>query len=332
MLDNGRREFVTLLGGAAAVWPLAARAQQGERVRRIGVLHGLARDDAEAPLRVSAIEQGLRERGWTQGRNITIEYRWAGAASEAQEHAKALVDSTPDLIVAHSSPVLAALSRETSSIPIVFVVVIDPVGGGYVRSLARPGGNITGFTNYEMTIGGKWLEILKELSPTMKRVALLFNPDTAPFSTFFQQSLTQAASSFAVDSTALVVRDATEIENAMPAFAAGTSAGLIVVPDVTTVRHRHLIISLAARHRLPAIYPFRYFAGDGGLVYYGMDVIEHYRGAAAYIDRILRGADPADLPVQAPTQFELIINLKAAQAIGVEVPALLLARADEVIE
>jgi ABC-type uncharacterized transport system substrate-binding protein len=316
-----RREFISLVGGAAT-WPFSANAQHRERLHRIGVLHGLAETDPE----------GLRENGWVVGRNISIEYRWAADAAQARAYASKLVGEGPEVILGHSTPVVAALSQETTSIPIVFVVVIDPVGGGLVHSLARPGKNITGFTNYEMTIGGKWLEILREMSPGIKRIALLFNPDTAPFSEFFLKSLTDAANTVNIEPLALRARDAAGMASAMDSFAAASSAAMIVVPDITTVRNRRLIIDLAFRHRLPTIYPFRYFANDGGLVYYGMDVLEHYRGAAGYIGRILHGANPAELPVQAPTKYELIINLKTAKALGLEVPPTLLARADEVIE
>jgi len=328
-----RREFITLLGGAAAAaWPAAAWAQQSERMRRIGVLHGFAESDPQAASRVVAIQRGLRELGWMEGRNIRLDYRWAGDASRAQAYAKELVAEAPDAILAHSSPVLAALRHETLTVPIVFVVVVDPVGQGFVPNLARPGGNITGFTNYETTIGGKWLEILKELAPRIARIALLYNPDTAPFFGFFQRSIEEAASSFAVEAITISARDAVEIERAIDAFAVGSNAGVVIVPDVTTVRHRELIINLAAHHRLPTIYSFPYFATSGGLMYYGINVLEQYRGAASYIDRILRGANPGDLPVQAPTKYELIINLKTAKALGLDVPPTLLARADEVIE
>jgi putative ABC transport system substrate-binding protein len=328
-----RREFISLIGGAAAAgWPLVARAQQPERMRRVGVLHGFAESDPQAASRVAALQRELRELGWVEGRNIRLDYRWAGDASQAQAHAKELVAMAPDAILAHATPELVALRQETRTIPIVFVAVIDPVGQGFVSNLARPGENITGFTNYESTIGGKWLEMLKEIAPGIARVALLYNPDTAPFFGFFQHSVEEAASIFAVEAIALRVRDAVEIERAIEAFAIGSNAGIIILPDNTTFRHRDLIIRLAVRHRLPAIYPFRYFATSGGLIYYGIDVLEDYRGAASYIDRILRGANPGDLPIQAPTKFELLINLKTAKALGLEIPPSLLALADEVIE
>ena len=327
-----RRDFITLLGGAAAAWPLVARAQQGERIRRIGVVHGLAESDPQAALRVAALQQGLRDLGWVEGGNIQLTYRWASDASQAQAHAKELVSMAPDAILAHGTPELVALRQETRTIPIVFVVVVDPVGQGFVPNLARPGGNITGFTNYESTIGGKWLEMLKELSPGIRRAALLYNPNTAPFFDFFQRSLEEAGLILAVEAIALRAHDAAEIERAFETFAVGSNAGIIILPDLTTVRHRDLIIKLAARHRLPAIYPFRYFATDGGLIYYGTNVLEDYRGAASYIDRILRGANPGDLAIQAPTKFELIINLKTAKAMGLKIPETFLVRADEVIE
>jgi len=328
-----RRDFITLLGGAAAAWPLAARAQRTERVRRIGMLQPLAADDPEAQLRVSAVNGRLKELGWTDGSNVRIDYRWtSGNTALMRTQAADLVSLTPDVILGASTPVVAALRAETSTIPIVFVQVIDPVAAGFVTSLARPGGNVTGITNFEFTVGGKWLETLKEISPRLVRVAVLYNPKTAPYAGSLLRSIGSAAPSFAVEPTDTPVANAAEIERAIDSFAQMSNSGLLVLPDSTTLLHRDLIIARAAHHRLPAIYPFRYFAINGGLASYGTDAADTHRQAVSYVDRILRGTKPEDLPVQAPIKFELIVNLKAAKALGLEVPPTLLARADEVIE
>jgi putative tryptophan/tyrosine transport system substrate-binding protein len=328
-----RRDFITLLGGAAAAWPLAARAQRTERVRRIGMLQPLAADDPEAQLRVSAVNGRLKELGWTDGSNVRIDYRWtSGNTALMRTQAADLVSLTPDVILGASTPVVAALRAETSTIPIVFVQVIDPVAAGFVTSLARPGGNVTGITNFEFTVGGKWLETLKEISPRLVRVAVLYNPKTAPYAGSLLRSIGSAAPSFAVEPTDTPVANAAEIERAIDSFAQTSNSGLLVLPDSTTLLHRDLIIARAAHHRLPAIYPFRYFAINGGLVSYGTDAADTHRQAVSYVDRILRGTKPEDLPVQAPIKFELIVNLKTAKALGLEVPPTLLARADEVIE
>jgi len=326
-----RREFVILLGGStAAAWPLAARAQN--RLRVVGVLLAMAPDDPEAQLRIKAFEAGLRELGWTEGRNLRLEYRWAvGDATLLRKQATELVGLAPDLILATSTPVLAAL-RQEKTLPIVFVQVTDPIGGGFVPNLARPGGSLTGFTSFEFTIGSKWLEALKHVAPAVTRVALIFNPDTAPFAHLFWQPVEAAAPSVDVEPMQAPVRDIGEIEHTIAAFARHASGGLMVLPDVSTTNHRDLIIALAARHRLPAVYPYRYFATSGGLMSYGSDLADIYRRAASYVDRILKGERPADLPVQAPTKFELVINLKTATALGLDVPPTLLATADEVIE
>jgi putative tryptophan/tyrosine transport system substrate-binding protein len=326
-----RREFVILLGGStAAAWPLAARAQN--RLRVVGVLLAMAPDDPEAQQRIKAFEAGLRELGWTEGRNLRLEYRWAvGDATLLRKQATELVGLAPDLILATSTPVLAAL-RQEKTLPIVFVQVTDPIGGGFVPNLARPGGSLTGFTSFEFTIGSKWLEALKHVAPAVTRVALIFNPDTAPFAHLFWQPVEAAAPSFDVEPMQAPVRDIGEIEHTIAAFARHASGGLMVLPDVSTTNHRDLIIALAARHRLPAVYPYRYFATSGGLMSYGSDLADIYRRAASYVDRILKGAVPGDLPVQAPTKFEFVINLKTANALGLTVPPRWLGRADEVIE
>ena len=328
-----RREFVILLGGgAAAAWPLAARAQQSNRLRVVGVLLAMAPDDPEAQLRIKAFEAGLQELGWTEGRNLRLEYRWAGGdAALLRKQATELVGLAPDLILATSTPVLAAL-RQEKTLPIVFVQVTDPIGGGFVPNLARPGGSLTGFTSFEFTIGSKWLEALKHVAPAVTRVALIFNPDTAPFAHLFWQPVEAAAPSFDIEPMQAPVRDVGEIERTIAAFARNANGGLMVLPDVSTTNHRDLIIALAARHRLPAVYPYRFFAASGGLMSYGSDLADVHRRAASYVDRILKGAVPGDLPVQAPTKFEFVINLKTAKALGLTVPPRWLGRADEVIE
>jgi putative ABC transport system substrate-binding protein len=329
-----RREFITLLGGAAAAWPLAVRAQQGERMRRIGALIGGAETDPESRARVAALREGLEQRGWSEGRNLRIDYRWASADSDRiRAFAAELVATAPEAIFAHTTPATTRLLEATRNIPIVFASVSDPVGDGIVASFARPGGNVTGFTNVEASMGGKWLEILKELSPAVARVGFLFNPATSPGGgSYFLRPFEAAAPLFNVQPISTPVEDVVDIERAVAPLAVGANGGLIVNSDVFTTRHRAAIIAAAARHRVPAIYPFAYFAADGGLAAYGTDVRDLWRRAASYIDRILRGEKPADLPVQAPTKFELVINLKTAKALSLNIPAMLLARADEVIE
>jgi putative tryptophan/tyrosine transport system substrate-binding protein len=328
----GRREFITLLGGAAAAWPLAAHAQ-ADRVPRIGMLQPLAVDDPEAQLRVSAVNGRLKELGWADGSNVHIDYRWtSGSAALMRTQAAELVSLKPDVILGASTPVVAALRNETSTIPIVFVQVIDPVAAGFVTSLARPGGNVTGITNFEFTIGSKWLETLKEISPRLVRVAVLYNPKTAPYAGSLLRSIASAAPSFSLEPTDTPIHDAAEIEHTIDGFAQNPNSGLLVLPDSTTLLHRDLIIARAALRSMPAIYPFRYFALNGGLVSYGTDAADTHRQAVSYIDRILRGTRPEDLPVQAPIKFELVANLKTAKSLGLELPVTLLARADEVIE
>jgi putative ABC transport system substrate-binding protein len=317
-----RRDFIAFVGGAAAVpsmlWPLAARAQQPERMRRIAMLSGLAASDPEAQARVAAFQQGLKELGWTEGRNLHIDFRWStGDAAEMRTFAKELVQLKPALIVGMTTPAVAALVEETKTIPIVFASIVDPVGRGFISNMARPGGNVTGILNFEFSMGGKWLE-------TLKRVA--------PFASSFVRVIEVSALSFAVEPIAAAVHDDAELERTVADFAAKPAGGLIVLPDVFTVGHRDLIIALAARYRLPAVYPLRAFAVSGGLISDSGDPIDIFRRTAFYVDRILRGAKPGDLPVQTPTKFELVINLKTANALGINVPQNLLVRADEVIE
>jgi putative tryptophan/tyrosine transport system substrate-binding protein len=327
-----RRGFITLIGGAAVVWPLAARAQQGERVRRIGVLMHLAADDPEGQRRVAAFLQGLQEAGWAVGRNVDIDVRWAaGEADRNRRYAMEIVALTPDVILTSAPPSIRAMQQATSTVPIVFVLVPDAVGTGIVDSLSRPGGNTTGFTSTELGMPVKWLELLKEIAPKMTRAAVL--RDVADATAIGQFGAVKGtAPSFSVEISAIGVGNAKEIERGITAFAREPNGGLIVLPVPTTVMHRSLIIMLAAQHRLPAVYNSRFFAAEGGLVSYGPNVLDQYRRTAGYVDRILRGTKPADLPVQAPTKYELVINLKTAKALGIEVPPTLLARADEVIE
>jgi ABC-type uncharacterized transport system substrate-binding protein len=329
-----RREFITLLGGAAATWPLAARAQQGERMRRIGVLMGGAEDDVEAQGRVIAFRQELQRLGWIEGRNLRIDYRYAaGDAARAQAHAKELIALLPDGVMAGGSTAMVALGKQTNTIPIVFTNASDPIGSGLVASLARPGGNVTGFTAVELTVGGKYLEMLKEVAPGVARLALVFNPDTVPGGrSQFLRSLEKAAPSIGLRAILAPVRDTAQIDDVGTVLGPEPGGGLVVLNDIFMVTNRKRIIALAARHRLPAVYPVRVYAADGGLMSYGGDTADMGRRAAGYIDRILKGERPAELPVQQPTKFELVINLKTAKALGIEVPPTLLARADEVIE
>jgi putative tryptophan/tyrosine transport system substrate-binding protein len=330
----GRREFITLLGGAAASWPLAARAQQGERMRRIGVLMGYPENDLEGPAFFAAFREGLEKHGWVKDRNIRFDTRWATPeeAEARQRFAKELVALQPDLILSSVTPTTAALLQQTRTIPIVFATVSDPVGSGFVASLARPGGNVTGFQSMVGSLAGKWLELLKEIAPRVARVAMLFNPAVAPYAETFLNPFKAAASSFAVEAIAAPVRDMSELESVVAAQARAPNGGLIVMPDTFTDVHRAEITSLAARSGLPAVYPRRIFTELGGLLSYGIDQLDSYRRAATYADRILKGAKPSELPVQAPVKFELVINLKTAKALGLDVPPLLQQRADEVIE
>jgi putative tryptophan/tyrosine transport system substrate-binding protein len=328
---NNRREFITLLGGAAA-WPLAANAQQAERMRRIGVLMNLTAEDPESPARLAAFAQGLADLGWTIGRNLRIDYRWAGGDPERiRKDAEELVALTPDLILSSGTPTVAALQKATRSVPIVFAQVVDPVGSGIVETLARPGGNITGFSVFEYGISGKWLELLKEIAPGVTRAAIL--RDLALASGSGQLGALQSmAPLLGVELRPMGVGDAAAIERAIVAFARSPNGGLIVTASTLALTQRGLITKLAAEHRLPAVYHSSYYVSSGGLISYGPNSIDPFRRAAGYVDRILKGEKPANLPVQAPTKYELVINLKTAKALGIEVPATLLARADEVIE
>jgi putative tryptophan/tyrosine transport system substrate-binding protein len=330
-----RREFIRLIAGSAVTWPLAARAQQAERMRLIGVLMSASPDDPYQTTYLSAFMQGLQERGWTIGRNVRIDPRWgAGNIDLFRKYATELVALAPDVILATAGSIVGALEKESDTVPIVFVTTIDPVGGGWIESLARPGTNATGFTAYEFSIGGKWLSLLKEVAPGVKQVAVIRDPSVPAGSGGFA-AIQTAATSSGVELTPIGVRNATEIERGIMGFAtrAGPDGGLIMVGPGSSVRpHRDLIIALVARHRLPAVYPSRDFATAGGLISYGADPTTQYRQAAGYVDRILRGEKPADLPVQAPTKYELIINRKTARGLGLEVPPSLLALADEVIE
>jgi putative ABC transport system substrate-binding protein len=328
-----RRDFITLLSGAAVAWPLAVRAQQAEGVRRIGLLMAFAESDPEGQTFAAAFREGLQKLGWTEGRNIRIDARWAAGDAEAMQRlANELVALQHDLILSPTTPTTAALLQQTRTIPIVFVNVADPIGSGFVANLSRPGGNITGFTTMEPTIAGKWLELLKEIAPGVARVALLFNPATATYFDIYLKPFKAAALTFGVEAIAAPVHDSSDIESVLAAQARDSNGGLVVVPDAFLNAHREAITSLAARYRLPAVYPHRIFPDTGGLLSYGNALIDNYRRAASYVDRILKGEKPSELPVQIPVKFELVINLKTANTLGLEVPLFLQQRADEVIE
>jgi putative ABC transport system substrate-binding protein len=327
-----RREFMTLLGGAAAAWPLAARAQQPERMRRVGVLHPFAAGDPEAEARNRVFEQALRALGWTVGQDLKIDYRMAGGdADRIRQYAAELVALAPDVIMPVGSATVAPVQQAAPTIPIVMVNVADPVGAGFVQSLSRPGSNTTGFTNFEYSLGGKWVELLKQIAPGVTRAVVLRDPTTAAGIGQFG-AIQSVAQSLAVELTPVGMRDLGEIERSVAAFARTAKGSMIVTVGSGGGVHRKLLISLAARHKLPAAYPYRYAVKDGGLISYGPDTQDIYRRAAQYVDRILKGEKPADLPVQAPTKYELVINLKTARTLGLTVPDSLLARADEVIE
>jgi putative tryptophan/tyrosine transport system substrate-binding protein len=333
MFGMNRREFITVLGGAAAAWPLAARAQQGERMRRIGVLMSAVEGDQRGLEFITAFAHGLAELGWTVGRNVRIEYRWgAGDLDRFRRYAAELVALAPDVVLASAGSIVGAFQQASRTVPIVFVTTIDPVGGGWVESLSRPGTNATGFSSFEFSMSGKWLELLKEIAPGIKRVAVIRDP-SVPAGSGGLAAIQTVAPSFGVELTPVGVRSADEIERGIAAFARSANGGLIVVGPGSSVQpHRNLIIALAARHRLPAVYGSLVWARGGGLISYGADAIDQYRRAAGYVNRILKGEKPADLPVQAPTKYEVVINLKTAKTLGIEVPDKLLAIADEVIE
>jgi putative tryptophan/tyrosine transport system substrate-binding protein len=326
-----RREFIAGLSGTA-VWPLAARAQQPDRMRRVGFLHALAENDPEAQARVAVLREGLARLGWTE-RNVRIEQRFAeGDSDQMQAYAGELVGSAPDVIVASSTPALAALKQATRAIPIIFCVVSDPAGQGFIASLARPGGNITGFSFVDFPMLGKWVETLKEIAPSVKRITLVFNPQTAPYYPIFLHDFGQAASTLGGELSAAPVHDEAEIEAAVSASAREPDGGLIAAPDPFINSHRALIVGLAERHRLPAIYGFQHFVKEGGLISYGPDTVDIVRRSASYVDRVLKGEPPGELPVQAPAKYELLINLKTAKTLGLTVPTALRVRANEVIE
>ena len=329
-----RRKFLAALGGAAVAWPFAARAQQPDRIPRIGVLMGVVESLAVYRANLGALREGLQALGWTDGRNVRIDTRWAapGNVEALQLGAKELVAMQPDLILSHTTPTTATLLQQTRSIPIIFVFVTDPLGSGFVASFSHPGGNVTGFIVMEPGVAGKWLELLKEIAPRVSRVAFLFNPTTAPYAEYWLKPFKAAAESFAVEAIAAPVRDTSELASVIGIHAREPNGGLIVMPDTFTETHITEIISLAANNRLPSVYPFRYWAELGGLLSYGVEQTDNFRRAATYADRILKGGKPSELPVQGPVKFELVINLKTAKALGLEIPPTLLALADEVIE
>jgi putative ABC transport system substrate-binding protein len=327
-----RREFM-LVGAAAAAWPLGAHAQQGDRMRCLGILMVGAESDPQYQTDVAVFREGLQKLGWVDGQNIRIEVRWAGFNAETmRRYAKELIALQADLILSNDTPTTATLLQQTRTVPIVFATVADPVGSGFVASFARPGGNATGFAVYEASLGGKWLELLKETVPSVSRAVVIFNPATAPFADNQLKSINNAATTFGVEVSVAYVHDVSELETVVATQAREPNSGLIVLNEDFMIAHRVEIISLAARYRLPAVYPFRFFAELGGLVSYGVDLNDNFRRAVPYADRVLRGAKPSELPVQAPVKFELVINLKTAKAIGIDVPLRLKQRADEVIE
>jgi ABC-type uncharacterized transport system substrate-binding protein len=329
-----RREFIAGLGSAAA-WPLVTRAQQAERKRRIGVLLGNSERDSEVQLDLAAFAKALQELGWVDGRNIQIDYRWAGGdVDRMRTYARELVSLQPDLIVGHTTPVVAALQRETRTIPIVFFFVSDPEGSGFVASLPRPGGNITGFINIESSLAGKWIELLKEVAPGINRAGLMFNPKSAPYADYYLRPFEIAARSLAVEPITASVHSAEDIEQVVTDIGNRREGGLVVMPDIFTgmLENVDLIVSLAARYRVPTIYPYPYQVAAGGLMSYGIDVVDLYRRVPTYVDRILKGAKPADLPVQLPTKFRMAINARTVKALGLTVPQSILLSADEVIE
>ena len=327
-----RRKFITLFGGAAIAWPLVARAQQAERMRRIGVLLPATADDVEFQVRIAAFHQGLQQLGWTIGRNVRIDTRWATTdAAEIRRHAAELAALAPDVILAHGASTVGPLLQVTRTVPVVFPTAIDPVGAGFVDSLVRPGGNATGFMTFEYSLSGKWLELLKQIAPGVTRVAVIRDP-TVSAGIGELGAIQSVAPSFGVELSPVNVRDPNDMERAITAFARVANGGVILTSSGLSIVHRALIVTLTARHKLPAVYSNRLFVSGGGLISYGPDSIDPYRRAAGYVDRILKGEKPADLPVQQATRFELAINLKTARTLGLEIPPSLLARADEVIE
>jgi putative tryptophan/tyrosine transport system substrate-binding protein len=330
-----RREFITLFGGAAVVWPLTARAQQGERMRRVGVLTGYSETDSEAQARFKIFQQSLHDLGWTVGQNIQIDYRWSGGDTDhAKVLAKKLVEIRPDVILGETTSSVRALQQVTHTIPIVFTNLSNPVGSNFVAGMARPGGNITGFTNFESSMESKWLEVLKEILPSVLRVAIMFNPTVSPHiaAGYYLHELEEAAQRLTVEQAIAPVQSVDDIERVINTLADKPNSGLIILPDTFTLVHRNQIIGLAAQHRLPAVYSLRSFAVGGGLISYGVNPMDQFPRAASYIDRILKGEKAGDLPVQTPTKFELVINLKTAKALGLTVPPTMLTQADEVIE
>jgi putative ABC transport system substrate-binding protein len=328
-----RRDFISFIGGAAAAWPLGALAQQSERIRQIGILMAFSESDAEAQSWAAGFREELGKLGWTEGHNIQIDTRWATADIESlQRSAKQLVALQPDLILTGSTPATAAMRQQTNTIPIVFAMVGDPVGSGFVASLLRPGGNLTGFVPIENSLGSKWVELLKEVAPRIVRVALVFDPVMEPFTSYYVDPFKAAAAFLGMEATVAPVYDMTSLERVVATSAREPNSGLVVMPDAFTIGHHEDITSSVARYRVPTVYPFRIFAEVGGLVSYGSSALDEFRRAASYVDRILKGAKPADLPAQQPTKFELVVNLNTAKGLGLAVPPALLARADEVIE
>ena len=328
-----RRKFITLLAGSAVAWPLAVQAEPSDRTARIGVLMGIGENDPEAGPRVEALEQGFRELGWVKGRNLLLDYRWtAGDLDRARRFAKEIVELKPDLIVVHSTPAVKALRQLTTTTPMVFVLIADPIGSGFVQNLSHPGGNITGFMNVDSPMTSKWLELIVEIAPKTRQVALIYNPNTAPFYQEFLRTFDVAAPKFNVRGIAAPITDANGIERAIKELGQSPDTALFVLPDVFVQVHRALIIKLTEQYHVPAIYPYRFFPTSGGLLSYGIDTVIVFRQAAGYADKILKGVAPNDLPVQAPLTFKLVVNLKAAHAIGLSIPESFLLRADEVIE
>jgi putative ABC transport system substrate-binding protein len=332
MLDLRRRDFIALLGGAAA-WPVAVRGQQPDRVRRVSMLLSIAENDPEATSRIKAFQRGMRDLGWIEGRNVRIDYRFAASdPNKIREYVAEFIGLVPDVIVGNGTAVVAVLQRATTTIPIVFAVLNDPVGQGFISSMARPGGNITGFTFVEFSMIGKWLEMLRDVSPRLSRVAMMFNPDTAPYYHFYLRSFESLPRPIATEVKAVHVRDVAEIEDVVAKLGGEPNTGLIAPPDPFIVVQRDAIMRSAERHRVPAIYAYRQFVSEGGLMSYGPDTADIFRRAASYVDRVLHGANPADLPAQSPTKFEFVVNLKAAKAIGLTIQDSFLLLADEVIE